>query len=171
MKRNLAFVGLLLCLLSCKKDKTDSNTTTSNPNDTIKKVDNFTFQYNGASEISEVQVFNIITQDVSYVFQSSPTGIYTLQFHGVGGRQVLQGDILFPNYNNTAQWNIGNNDTFRVFKNGVKFIDLISDNSNINSGIKIQVPIPGTLPDSIKARVNRFTKPGGVMEGMRFKTI
>ncbi|MFT3909741.1 MAG: hypothetical protein QM737_09980 [Ferruginibacter sp.] len=172
MKKILAFSGLFLCLFSCKKDKNDSNNPSpTNPNDTIKKVDNFTFQYNGAPEISQVQVFNIITQDVGYVFNASSTGIYTLEFHGVGGREVLQGNILNPNYINTAQWDIGNNDTFRIFKNGVKLIDLISDNSNINSGVNIEVPYPGTLPDSIKARVNRFTKHGGIMEGMKFNTL
>lgn len=171
MKKTITFLWFLLCLVACKKNTDSSSTVPPPQTDTLKKVTNFVFHYNGAPDISEVQMYDVITQNVGYVFQSDPSGIYTLEFHGLNGREILQGDISNPNYNNTAHWPIGNNDTFRIKKNGIKYVDVVADNSNINSGILIEVPIQGTLPDSIKARVLRFTRPGGAMEGMKFKTL
>lgn len=165
------FIAILFCF-SCNKNNDGSNPTPDPTPPPIQSATKFIFENFGSSNSNPNQILVAYKTTTLNVFSVNGAGIYSAEFHGLGGASMLQGSARHTVSSATlADWQIGTGDTLRIFKNGVKYIDYIGDQSDgINGGIFMTVN-PGENESQVKTRINTFTSGSGDMKGLKLKTL
>lgn len=167
MKLISLIFAISILLLSCNKDNSDN---TPPPVNSVQPVTYFEIQHLGSIPPSILVFKN--SGVISNVFKLDATaGIYTAEYHGLNGRDLIQGSAKFPftGSTNLGQWNINDGDTIRVFKNGVKYIDYITSTADgINGQIVVERQNNETEAQ-MKARINTYVSPVGDMRTQKFK--
>lgn len=111
---------------------------------------------------------------------SNTIGVYTvraggtvkIEYHGLGGREMLQGATLSSTISPStlARWPIYNGDTIRVFTDGVPKDYITSDTAGVNGGYYMTVNLFEN-ESAVKTRINNFVRPGGGLSALTLKKL
>lgn len=152
-------ICMAVLILSCSKDKDgetpDPEPPTNPPAGVTKGVlTELTFTNNGAAMPTTVSMRNKAQPLPG--FRAKADGNVQIKFFGKDGRDILQGNARGLS-SNMATWDIGNQDTLRIYKAGqLKYEYVFSNDDGLNAGVRFTSVTESEA--QAKTRLNNYVK-------------
>ncbi len=174
LKKYLLILAVVSTASACSKDNDTDNGQPTDP-DAFKQevVTKISFSNPVAEEPTTVSFMNRTTA-LGY-FDKKTSGEYRIEFHGLNGRLIVESNPRNIGISsNLCVFPIRGGDTIRVYKNGKKYRDFVTEiEDNINDGIRYPIGLFNTtitqgVADKAKADLNNYTSGGGALSTIMF---